>query len=146
MLIGSPASDANLERIIESTGGTVVIDELCTGSGYFWNEVVPQDDRLLALALRYLGKPHCALKDNNWRRRPAHIHALYEDWNARGVIISKQIYCHPHGTDNPHMWTVLRERNYPFHFLERDMMLPEEETRTRIEAFIDMLQPGKLLK
>jgi benzoyl-CoA reductase subunit C len=141
MLVGSPTSDAGLERLIESLGAIVVIDELCTGSGYFWNEVIPQEDRLLAIALHYLGKPHCALKDNNWRRRPAHIHQLYEDYNAQGVIIAKQIYCHPHGTDNPHIWTVLREHYIPFHFLERDTTIPEKETRTRIEAFINMLAP-----
>jgi benzoyl-CoA reductase subunit C len=138
-LIGSETSDAALEKLVESLGGNIVIDELCTGSCYFWNEVIPQPDRLMAIALRYLGRPHCALKDNNWRRRPAHIHQLMEDYQAQGVIIAKQIYCHPHGTDNPHMWTILRERNIPFHYMERDNM-SDEEVRTRMEAFINMLR------
>jgi len=141
MLLGSETSDANLERLVESLGANVVIDELCTGSCYFWNEVIPQSDRLMAIALRYLGRPHCALKDNNWRRRPSHIHQLFEDYQAQGVIIAKQIYCHPHGTDNPHIWTILRERNIPFHYMERDTMA-DEESRTRIEAFINMLKPA----
>lgn len=141
MLVGSPTSDAELESLIESLGATVVVDELCTGSGYFWNEVIPQRDRLMAIALRYLGKPHCALKDNNYRRRPQHIRNLIEDFNAQGVIIVKQIYCHPHGTDNPEIWKTLRERYVPFHFIERDTTLAVEETTARIEAFIDMLQP-----
>jgi len=139
-LVGSETSDAKLERLVESLGANVVIDELCTGSCYFWNEVIPQPDRLMAIALRYLGRPHCALKDNNWRRRPAHIHQLIEDYQAQGVIIAKQIYCHPHGTDNPHIWKILRERNIPFHYMERDCM-SDEESRTRIEAFINMLKP-----
>ncbi len=143
MLIGSPTSDTRLERLVEELGADIVIDEVCTGSCYFWNEVIPQPDRLMAIALRYLGRPHCALKDNNWRRRPAHIHQLYEDFNAQGVIIAKQIYCHPHGTDNPHIWTILRERNIPFHYLERDNMA-DEEARTRIEAFINLLKPELL--
>lgn len=141
MLIGSPASDADLERLIESLGAVVVIDELCTGTGYFWNEVIPQEDRLMAISLRYLGKPHCALKDNNWRRRPAFIHQLYEDYNARGVIIAKQTYCHPHGTDNPHMWTTLKEKYVPFHYIEHSTPLASGEITARIEAFIDMLEP-----
>jgi len=141
MLIGSETSDAALEKMVEELGANVVIDELCTGSCYFWNEVIPQADRLMAISLRYLGRPHCALKDNNWRRRPAHIYQLYEDYQAHGVIIAKQIYCHPHGTDNPLIWKALRERNIPFHFLERDTTLPYEETRLRLEAFINMLKP-----
>ncbi|MBI4296829.1 MAG: 2-hydroxyacyl-CoA dehydratase [Chloroflexi bacterium] len=140
MLVGSPASDSELERLIESLGATVVIDELCTGSAYFWNEVIPQKDRLMAIALRYLDKPHCALKDNNYRRRPAHIRQLLEAYNAHGVIISKQIYCHNHGADVPMVWTTLRERYVPFHYLERDTRLPVGETLTRIEAFINVLQ------
>lgn len=141
MLIGSETSDVELEKLVESLGGNIVIDEICTGSCYFWNEVIPQNDRLMAISLRYLGRPHCALKDNNWRRRPAHIYQLFEDYQAQGVIIAKQIYCHPHGTDNPHMWTILRERNIPFHYMERDTTLPLEETRLRMEAFINMIKP-----
>jgi benzoyl-CoA reductase subunit C len=146
MLIGSPTSDTELEELIESLGASVVIDEICTGSCYFWNEVIPQADRLMAISLRYLGRPHCALKDNNWRRRPAHIYQLYEDYQAHGVIIAKQIYCHPHGTDNPLIWKILRERNIPFHYFERDATLPYEETRLRMEAFINMLKPELVLK
>jgi benzoyl-CoA reductase subunit C len=146
MLIGSPTSDVELEKMIESLGAVVVIDELCTGAGYFWNEVVPLEDRLMAISLRYLGKPHCALKDNNWRRRPAFIHQLYEDFNARGVIISKEIYCHPHGTDNPELWKQFREHYMPFHYLERDTTKPGREMQVRLEAFLNMLQADPVLQ
>jgi benzoyl-CoA reductase subunit C len=145
MLVGSPTSDAELEKLIESLGAVVVVDEFCTGAGYFWNEVVPLDDRLMAVSLRYLGKPHCALKDNNWRRRPAFIHSLYEDWNAKGVIISKEIYCHPHGTDNPELWKQFREHYMPFHYFERDTTKPGREMKVRLEAFLNMLQADPVL-
>jgi benzoyl-CoA reductase subunit C len=146
MLIGSPTSDVELEKLIESLGATVVIDELCTGAGYFWNEVIPMEDRLMAISLRYLGKPHCALKDNNWRRRPQFIHQLYEDFNAGGVIISKEIYCHPHGTDNPELWKQFREHYMPFHYFERDTTRPGREMKVRLEAFINMLQSAPVLQ
>ncbi len=146
MVLGSPASDAELERLIESLGATVVIDEFCTGSSYFWNEVIPLEDRLMAISLRYLGKPHCALKDNNWRRRPAHIHQLLEDFNAKGVVISKEIYCHPHGTDNPELWKQFREHYVPFHYLERDTTKPGREIEVRLEAFINMIRATPVLQ
>lgn len=146
MLLGSPTSDADLERLIESLGATVVIDEFCTGTGYFWNEVIPLEDRLMAISLRYLGKPHCALKDNNWRRRPAFIHQLCEDFNVKGVVISKEIYCHPHGTDNPEIWKQLREHYIPFHFLERDTTIPVREMRVRLEAFINLVKSAPVLQ
>jgi benzoyl-CoA reductase/2-hydroxyglutaryl-CoA dehydratase subunit BcrC/BadD/HgdB len=104
--------------------------------------VIPQADRLMALSLRYLGRPHSALKDSVWRRRPERIYRLYEDFGADGAVIAKQIYCHPHGTDMYMVWKLLRERCIPYHTLERDTTLPYEETRQRIEAFINMIRPG----
>lgn len=142
MLVGSETWDASLEKLIEAAGGNVVIDELDNGTSYVLNEVIPQKDRLLAIAQRYLERPHHPIKDNNWRRRPEHIFRLYEDWQADAVVISKQIYCHPHGTDNYAVWKLLRERNIPFHFFERDTTLPEAETLTRLRALLAMVKPG----
>jgi benzoyl-CoA reductase subunit C len=142
MLIGSETYDANLEVLIESLGGHVVIDEFDNGSGYFWNETLEQKDRLAALAYRYLGRPHNPIKDNNWRRRPQHIFELAEDYHVDGAIIAKQIYCHLHGTDNYAVWEMLRERYIPYHYFERDNTLPIEEVSLRIEAFLSMLRPG----
>ncbi|MDR1204873.1 MAG: 2-hydroxyacyl-CoA dehydratase [Peptococcaceae bacterium] len=142
MLIGSETHDARLEELVESLGGSVVIDELDNGTSYYWNDVNLQKDRLMALSLRYLGRPHNPVKDNNWRRRPQHIFELSEDYHIDGAIIAKQIYCHLHGTDNYAVWKILRERNIPFHFFERDTTLPLEETELRLEAFMNMLRPG----
>ena len=142
ILIGSETYDTELEKLIESLGANVVIDELDNGSSYFWNEVVPQKDRIKAIALRYLEREHSALKDSNWRRRPEHIYQLCEDFKVDAAIIAKQIYCHPHGSDNYAIWKLLRERSIPFHFFERDMTLPNRETRLRLESFLTMVKPG----
>jgi benzoyl-CoA reductase subunit C len=142
MLLGSETWDAELEKSIEASGANVVIDELDNGTSYILNEVIPQKDRLTALAHRYLERPHHAIKDNNWRRRPEHIFRLYEDWQADAVLIVKQIYCHPHGTDNYAVWKMLRERQIPYHFFERDTTLPPAETRMRINALLSMIHPG----
>ena len=142
MLVGSETFDAHLEELVEELGANVVIDELDNGTSYFWNEVIPQKDRLMALSLRYLERPHNPIKDNNWRRRPQHIFELTEDYHVDGVLVVKQIYCHLHGTDNYAVWKILRERNIPFHFFERDMTMPVEETAQRLDAFLNMLRPG----
>jgi benzoyl-CoA reductase/2-hydroxyglutaryl-CoA dehydratase subunit BcrC/BadD/HgdB len=101
-----------------------------------------QKDRLMAIGLRYLGRPHSALKDCNWRRRPQHIFELAEDYCVDGALVVKQIYCHPHGTDNYKVWETLRERNISFHFLERDNSVPEAETRLRITGLLNAIRPG----
>ena len=142
MLIGSETWDTRLEEMVEELGADIVIDELDNGTSYYWNNVIPQNDRLMALSLRYLGRPHNPIKDNNWRRRPQHIFELSEDYHIDGALVVKQIYCHLHGTDNYAVWKLLRERDIPFHFFERDTTLPEEETKLRLEAFLNMLRPG----
>lgn len=141
MLIGSETYDTRLEKMIESLGANVVIDELCNGSSYFWNEVVPQKDRLMSLTLRYLDKYHCAIKDNRYRRRTARIQNLAEDYNVQGAIIAMQRYCAPHGFDNPFVVDALKDRLIPFHFMELlDTTFPEGEIQNRLEAFIDMIR------
>ncbi len=120
----------------------MVIDELDNGTSYFWNTIYPQRDRLMAISLRYLNRPHNPVKDNNWRRRPEQIFELSEDYHVDGAIIAKQIYCHLHGTDNYMVWKLLRERNIPFHYFERDMHIPKEETELRLEAFLNMVRGG----
>jgi len=142
ILIGSETYDAELEKLIEEVGGNVVIDELDNGSGYIWNEVIPMKDRLMAIGLRYMSKPHSALKDNVWRRRPEQIFTLSEDWQADAAIVVKQIYCHCHGSDMYAVWKLLRERSIPYHTFERDTTLPYEETRLGIEALLNMVKPG----
>ena len=142
MLIGSETWDTALEELVESLGANIVVDELDNGSSYCWNEVIPQKDRLLAISLRYLGRPHNPVKETNWRRRPQRIFELYEDFSVDGALVVKQIYCHLHGTDNYAVWKILRERNIPFHFFERDNSVPPDETRLRLEAFMNMLRPG----
>lgn len=142
MLIGSETWDSNLEELIESLGGNVVIDEIENGTNYFWNTIYPQKDRLMAISLRYLGRNNHPVKDSNWRRRPQRIFELAEDYYVDGAIIAKQIYCHPHGTDNYEVWKTLRERNIPYHYFERDMFVPKEETELHIEAFLNVLRAG----
>ena len=142
MIVGSETFSADLEELVESLGANVVVDELDNGSSSFWNDLVPHKDRLMAIALRYMGRPHSAMKDSNWRRRPQHIFELTEDYMVDGVLVVKQLVCQAHGSDNYAVWKMLRERNIPFHFFERDTTLPLDETRVRIESFLNMIRPG----
>jgi len=142
MILGSETWDARLEELVEAQGANVVIDELDNGTSYYWNNVYEQEDRLMALALRYLSRPHSALKDCNHRRRPQHIFELAEDFAVDGVLVEKQIYCHSHGSDMYAVWKILREKSLPYHYFERATLLPEDETAARLEAFLNMLKPG----
>jgi benzoyl-CoA reductase subunit C len=146
MLVGSEISDTKLIRLIESLGATIAIDGLCNGSSYIWNNIVPQKDRLLALAQRYLDKePRCPVKDNRFRRRPSQLMALALDYNVQGVIYAIEKFCHPHQFDRPPIEAALKERYIPIHNIEYDGTIPVIEFQTRIEAFIDTLRRPALV-
>jgi len=141
MLLGSEISDTKLVRLIESLGATIVIDGLCNGSSYIWTNIIPQEDRLLAITQRYLDKePRCPMKDIRYRRRPAQLMGLAVDYNVQGVIYAIDKFCHPHQFDRPPIEKALRERYIAFHNIEYDGTIPTLEFQTRIEAFVDTLR------
>jgi benzoyl-CoA reductase subunit C len=141
MIVGSEDDDTEMLKLIESLGATVVIDDHCTGSRYFWNQVTPADDLLSALATRYVERPPCPQKDWEGRRRLEHLRQLARDYNVQGAIVIQQKFCDPHELDNPAIITMLREElGLPSLFLEFDVTIPVGQFRTRIEAFLEMLR------
>jgi len=140
MLIGSENDELGLLELAESLGANLVIDDHCTGSRYFWNEVVPQQDRLAAIAQRYVERPLCPQKDLVERRRLPHILRLIDDYQVQGVILVQQKFCDPHGYDLPIIKGLLKDHQIPSLELELDMTIPVGQFRTRLEAFLEMIE------
>src|SRR3989304_1771941 len=141
MVIGSENDDTEMIKLAESLGGIVVIDDHCTGTRYFWNEVIPEEDRLSAIATRYLDRPRCPQQDFETRSRLPHIAQLVKGYNVHGAIVIQQKFCDPHELDIPIIMNYLKEElNTPSLFLEFDVTFPAGQFRTRIEAFIETLQ------
>ncbi|MEE8472461.1 MAG: 2-hydroxyacyl-CoA dehydratase [Dehalococcoidia bacterium] len=141
MLIGSENDDVEMVRLVESLGGSVVVDDHCTGSRYFWNEVSPGEDRLGAIAARYIDKPPCPVKDWEARRRLDYISGLARDYGVEGALVIQQKFCDPHEFDIPIIISHLKETaNIPSLFLEVDITLPAGQFTTRIEAFLETIR------
>jgi len=143
LILGSENDDLELVQFIESLGARVVIDEHCTGSRYFWNQVADGDDLLEAVALRYLDRPPCPQKDvaSPDRRRLRHLSELVREYQVQGAIIVQQKFCDPYRYEIPFIQDFLRERGIPSLVLEVEFTLPRGQFRTRIEAFLEMLAP-----
>jgi len=139
MVIGSEA-DVEFLRLVEKIGGDIVADDLCTGSRYFWNDIIPEEDRLSSIATRYLNKPPCPNRDLIERRRLSYILKMINDYRVQGVIIGQQKFCEMHALDIPTIESMLKENNIPSLHLEFDVTIPVGQLRTRIEAFLEMLQ------
>lgn len=140
MLIGSVFEDRSLMQLIESLGGKVVIDDLCTGSRYFWEEIVPGEDRLYALVDRCINKPRCPVRDLQADVRIARIKQLIDDYNVQGIITIQQRFCDPMEYDITNMRPVFEEIGIRTLSLELDIINPAGQFSTRIEAFLEMFQ------
>ncbi|UCC64948.1 MAG: benzoyl-CoA reductase, bzd-type, subunit N [Anaerolineae bacterium] len=148
MILGSENDDTEFIEMVESLGATVVVDDHCTGSRYFWNEVDPVDkhdgDRLMAIASRYVDRPACPSKDWPARTRFPHIMGLADDYRVDGVILIQQKFCDPHELDIPPLTWAFEERDLKTLFLEFDVTVPVGQFQTRVEAFLEMIREEDL--
>lgn len=143
MLIASQTDDVEFVRLIESLGAVIVVDDNCVGTRYFMGEIPNSSEPLTSIARRYVSeKPLCPVKDisTRFRQRVPHIVRLAEDYGVQGVVFAKNKFCDPHEYDFPGIAAALREKGIPSLVLELDFLNPIGQFRTRIEAFLEMLQ------
>ncbi len=139
MLVGSENDDTEFVNMVESVGATVVADDHCTGSRYFWNSVENNGDLMQSIADRYVDRPACPSKDWEERTRFPHILKMAQDAGVEGVILIQQKFCDPHECDIPMLKQYLEEHGIPSLFLEFDVTVPLGPFRIRVEAFLEML-------
>jgi benzoyl-CoA reductase subunit C len=139
MILGSEDDDTEFIKMVESLGAIFVVDDHCTGSRYFWNEVHPNQNPLEAIAARYVSRVPCPSKDWPERTRVNHIKNLAQDWNVQGAVVIQQKFCDPHELDNPAIIKNLKKTGVPAQFLEFDVTVPVGQFKTRVEAFLEML-------
>lgn len=140
MVLGSENNDVDLVKAIESWGANIVIDDHCVGSRYFWGEITPQEDRLRAIANRYIERPPCPTKDFPQRRRLPHILSLIKEYKVQAAVIILQKFCEPHQYDLPAIESGLKELHIPSVIIEVDAPISLAQIRTRVESLIDMLR------
>lgn len=144
MVLGSEDDDTEFLGMVESLNAIFVVDDHCTGSRYFWNEANSGQNPLEAIAERYVKRVPCPSKDWPQRTRLDHIKTLAKDWNVQGAIVLQQKFCDPHELDIPAIMKSLKEINVPSQFLELDVTVPVGQFKTRVEAFLEMLQEEDL--
>ncbi|MDH5482265.1 MAG: 2-hydroxyacyl-CoA dehydratase family protein [Candidatus Bathyarchaeota archaeon] len=141
LVSGSIMDNSELLRLIESVGGSVVADDLCTGSRYFWDLVNEEEEPMTAITERYLHKiPSSFMYSSEERFR--HTREMAKLFDVEGVLIFSLKFCDVHSFDAPLLAEELREEDgLPVLCLEWDHSLSgTAQLRTRIEAFIEMLE------
>jgi len=144
MILGSEDDDIEFIQMVESCGATFVVDDHCTGSRYFWNNVERSEDRLASIAERYVKRVPCPTKDWPTRTRVEHVLKLVKDYDVQGAIVMQQKFCDPHEIDVPALTKALNGAGVKTLFLEFDVTVPIGQFKVRVEAFLEMLQEDDL--
>jgi benzoyl-CoA reductase subunit C len=142
MLSGSILNNPEFIETIESLGGVVVVDELCTGMRYFTDPVdhSATDYHLLeAISKRYLSHFPCArmvpLEDRFQR-----VINLIREYRVKGVITQIIRYCAPYAKDQILLKERLEHEGIPMLILDVEYgMGGIGPIRTRVQAFLEML-------
>jgi benzoyl-CoA reductase subunit C len=144
MILGSENDDVEFVEMVEDLEATIVQDDHCTGTRYFWDEVQNTRDPLTAIAERYVRRTPCPTKDWPERKRVDRILQFAKDWNVAGAIIIQQKFCDPHELDIPAIRKALEGAGVKVLFLELDVTVPVGQFRIRTEAFLEMLAEDDL--
>jgi benzoyl-CoA reductase subunit C len=102
--------------------------------------VNPEENRLNAIADRYIQRPPCPIKDYPERRRISQILNLAREYNVKGAVLLLQKRCEPHEYDIPVVEKILNQHQIPTIVLEIDNNTAVGQLRTRVEALLDMIR------
>jgi len=145
MLIGSVLTNPEFIRSIESQGGLVVTDELCTSTRYWGDPVVLDESRpvLESISRRYLSNFPCARmypSDERFDR----IIEVCKDYRVDGVVSQTIRYCVPYCHDLPLLTERLKKEGIPVLALDVEYGTPGSgQVQTRVQAFLEMLEARK---
>jgi len=140
VIVGGQLDDPGYIKIIESTGGLVVADHLCTGSIPGLELINTDDDPIKAIAGHYLNRISCPRMMEEFNARVDAILKSVEEYNADGVIIEFIKFCDIWGAEANLIATEVRKRGVPALCLEREYRLTGEgQLKTRIQAFIESM-------
>jgi len=139
-LAGSVCDQSPVLDLFESSGGSIVGDDLCTGWRYFAEDVSQEGDPLAALADRFTRRVPCPCKYNPGVDRAEDFVRRVVASRAQGVVFILLKFCDPHAFDYPYLKGKLDERKVPSLLLEIEPGgVPHGAVETRLEAFVETL-------
>jgi benzoyl-CoA reductase/2-hydroxyglutaryl-CoA dehydratase subunit BcrC/BadD/HgdB len=143
-ITGTPMAIPNwkMHSIIESLNAQVVVEETCTGTRYFENEVSDQgetiEDLIKNLADRYLNINCACFTPNDGRIED--VIRYVDEYKVDGVVYYNLSFCHTYSVEYKKMEKALKEKGIPVLFIETDYSTEDSgQIKTRVEAFLEMI-------
>jgi benzoyl-CoA reductase/2-hydroxyglutaryl-CoA dehydratase subunit BcrC/BadD/HgdB len=144
MITGTPMAIPNwkMHHIIENLNAQVVVEETCTGTRYFENEVCHSgetlEDLIKNMADRYLNINCACFTPNDGRNEDVLRYA--DEYKVDGVIYYNLSFCHTYAVEYKKMEKALKEKGVPVMFIETDYSTEDSgQIKTRVEAFLEMI-------
>ncbi len=142
MISGTPMTIPNwkIPHIIETSGGSVVVEESCTGQRYF-RELVDDSnpDTITAIADRYFATDCACFSPNT--ERIENIIKLAKEYNVDGVVYTSLMFCDPYAVEYTKVKKALDMAGIPVLKIETDYGMEDAgQIKTRVEAFLEQLR------
>ncbi|MRR15850.1 MAG: 2-hydroxyacyl-CoA dehydratase [Deltaproteobacteria bacterium] len=146
-LWGNEIDDAAFITLVEESGAHVVMDDLCTGTRFFWDDTPETADPLDGLTQRYIGthcprslSPQAGDRKQDLQNRFGYIRQFIADWKAGAAIFYIVRYCDTCELEGPDLREYLTDLKLPVLMIEDDYSTSTiGQLRTRIQAFLEMI-------
>ncbi|MFC2058947.1 2-hydroxyacyl-CoA dehydratase subunit D [Chloroflexota bacterium] len=149
LLYGSEVDDIDIIQCVEDCGANIVVDDICTGTRSFWEDVDTSIDPWEALTKRYLEGTHCPRtyipqgmsRHDDLESRFGYLRHFIEEFNVSGAILYIMKFCDTHELDAPDVREYLHTQGIETLYLESDYTASSRaQLQTRVEAFLEMIR------
>jgi bcr-type benzoyl-CoA reductase subunit C len=140
-LVGAVLDEPRLLDLVDEMGARLVGDDLCSGSRHFYGQVGAGGDPLAALADYYLQRPPCPAKLHPAHDPGPYLLDLVRQSRAQGIVFVIEKFCEPHAFDYALTIPSLDRARVPHLLLEMEQTPSLEALRTRLQAFVEILDP-----
>lgn len=133
--------ETDILDLVEELGAVVVDDDLYVGRRYFHTLVDEKGDPLDSLARRYIEDVPCPTKFYPGKEWADYLLKLCKEAKADGLLVMMLKFCEPHSLDYRRIKQLLsKEDSLPHLMIETDHSGATGQIRTRLQAFIEMVQ------
>lgn len=141
LLAANPCEDLEpgFCEMMDEVEAEVVDDDLYWGYRYFAVPVSERGDPIEALAEAHLSLPACPTRHHAERDWPQFIIDRAQAVQAKGVVLLLQKFCEIHAFEYPYLRDKFKQAGLPVLLLESDHSGATGRVKTRLEAFLEMI-------